>query len=141
MNMKARLIPIAMVLFFISQPACSVYKASTQPPPADLKGIGIGTPRQEIIMRLGAPKFSDSDQEGRKQDSFEFYSGLHSASKARVILYLAADVFTFTLAEIILWPIEMTVMEKAVCIGYAIYDSSQKIVEWKVSQKDGVQGC
>ena len=92
-------------------------------------------------MRLGAPKFSDTDPEGRKQDSFEFYSGFHSGSKVRVILYLAADVVTLTLAELILWPMELTVMEKATCQGYAIYDSSHKVVEWKVSQKDGVQGC
>ena len=130
-----------MVLFFLSQPACSVYKAATQPPPADLTGVGIGTPRQDLIMKLGAPKFSDTDPAGRKQDSFEFYSGLNSGSKARVILYLAADVFTLTLAELILWPMELTVMEKAVCQGYAIYDASHKVVEWKVSQQDGVQGC
>lgn len=130
-----------MVLFFLSQPACSIYKAATQPPPAELSGIGIGTPRQELIMKLGAPKFTDTDQEGRKQDSFEFYSGLHSGSKARIIPYLAADVFTLALAELILWPIELTIMDKATCQGYATYDSSQKIVEWKVSQKDGVQGC
>lgn len=125
----------------LTNSACSVYKAATQPPPADLTGIGIGTPRQELIMRLGAPKFSDTDPEGRKQDSFEFFSGLHSGSKARIILYLAADVFTLTLAELILWPMELTVMEKATCQGFATYDPSQKVLEWKVSQKDGVQGC
>ena len=130
-----------MVLFFLSQPACSVYKAATQPPPADLTGVGIGTPRQDLIMRLGAPKFSDTDPAGRKQDAFEFSSGLHSGSKLRIIPYLAADLFTLTLAELILWPMELTVMEKAVCQGYAIYDASHKVVEWKVSQKDGVQGC
>jgi hypothetical protein len=36
---------------------------------------------------------------------------------------------------------ELTVMEKAVCQEYAIYDASHKVVEWKVSQQDGVQGC
>ena len=139
--MYAKLIGITMVLFFLSQPACSVYKAATQPPPADLTGVGIGTSRQELITRLGAPKFSDTDPAGRKQDAFEFASGLHSGSKLRIIPYLAADIFTLTLAELILWPMELTVMEKAVCQGYAIYDSSHKVVEWKVSQKDGVQGC
>ncbi|MEY4704393.1 MAG: hypothetical protein RL042_589 [Nitrospirota bacterium] len=125
----------------VAQSACSVYKAATQPPPADLQGVGVGTSRQELIQRLGAPKFSDTDAQGRKQDSFEFYSGMHSASKSRIILYVAADVFTLTLAELILWPMELTVMERATCNGFATYDQSQKVEAWKVSQKDGVQDC
>jgi hypothetical protein len=108
---------------------------------AQREGIGVGTSRQELIQRLGAPKFSDTDSQGRKQDSFEFQSGMHGASKARIILYLAADLFTLTLAEIILWPMELTVMERAVCNGFATYDQSQKVETWNVSKKDGVQDC
>jgi len=139
--MKTYLVPIAMVLVILTYSSCSVYKASTQPGPADLTGLGIGSPRQEVIIKLGAPKFSDTDPQGRKQDTFEFESGLHQASKARVILYLAADFFTLTLAEIILWPMELTVMERAKCIAFVTYDPSQKVETWKVTQKDGVQGC
>ena len=132
---------LMLVSFMFTQSACSVYKAATQPPPADLQGIGVGTPRQELLQRLGAPKFSDTDPQGRKQDSFEFLSGMHGASKARIILYLAADLFTLCLAEIILWPMELTVMETATCNGFATYDQSQKVETWSVSKKDGVQGC
>jgi len=45
---------------------CSVYKAATQPGPADLSGIGVGTPRQTIISRLGAPTMIDTDAKGHK---------------------------------------------------------------------------
>ena len=92
-------------------------------------------------MKLGAPKFSDTDTQGRKQDSFEFQSGFHHASKARIIPYLFADLITLTLAEIILWPLELTVMERATCTGFATYDTDRKVEAWHVSQKDGVQGC
>src|SRR5437867_9656302 len=139
--MKKPIIAFTVLLLTLLNPACSVYKASTQPGPADLTGLGIGSPRQEVIMRLGAPKFSDTDPQGRKQDTFEFESGLHQGSKARVILYLAADVFTLTLAEIILWPMELTVLERAKCLAFVTYDPSQKVETWKVTQKDGVQGC
>ena len=139
--MRTVAIMLMLVSFMFAQSACSVYKAATQPPPADLQGIGVGTPRQELIQRLGAPKFSDTDPQGRKQDAFEFPSGMHGISKARIILYLAADLFTICLAEIILWPMELTVMEKAVCNGFATYDQSQKVETWNVSKKDGVQGC
>jgi hypothetical protein len=130
--------------FFLIVSGCSVYKASTQPGPADLEGLGLGVPRQHFIAKLGPPKFSDIDPQGRKQDTFEFQSGLHQASKARVILYLAADVFTLGLAELILWPMELTVMERATCMGIATYDHSQRAESWVVSKKSsegGVQGC
>ena len=139
--MRSSVIVLTLAFFMFTQTACSVYKAATQPPPADLAGIGVGTPRQEIIQRLGAPKFSDADPQGHKQDSFEFQSGMHGASKLRIILYLAADLFTLCLAEIILWPMELTVMERATCNVFATYDASQKVEAWKLTQRDGVQGC
>ena len=73
--MKQLIVSITMVLVILAHSACSVYKAATQPGPADLKGLGVGSPRQEVITRLGAPKFSDTDPQGRKQDSFEFQHG------------------------------------------------------------------
>lgn len=140
--MRTAVITVMLVSFVFAHSACSVYKATTQPPPADLQGIGVGTPRQQVIQQLGPPMFSDTDDQGRKQDSFQFQSGMHRASKARVILYLAADVVTLTLAEIIFWPLELTVMERAFCNGFATYDQSQKIETWKVTKKDGgVQDC
>ncbi len=132
---------LALACVFAVESGCSVYKASTQPGPADLTGIGVGTPRMQVITRIGAPKFSDTDPQGRRQDTFEFQSGFHQASKARVILYLAADVFTIGLAELILWPLEMTVMDSASCIAMASYDPAQRVDTWALSKKDGTQGC
>ena len=139
--MRITAIMLMLVSFVFAQSACSVYKAATQPPPADLQGIGVGTPRQELIQRLGAPKFSDTDPQGRKQDSFEFQSGMHGASKSRVILYLAGDIFTLGLAELIFWPLELTLMKSAACNAFVTYDSSQKAETWNLKQKEGVQGC
>jgi hypothetical protein len=132
---------IAIMLFIVTSSACSIYKVASQPGPADLKGLGVGSPRTQVIASLGIPKFSDTDPEGRKQDVFEFQSGFNQASKARILPYLAADVFTLGLAELVLWPIEMTVMERAVCTAMASYDPSQKVEVWRVTQKDGFQGC
>jgi len=114
---------------------CSAYKALSQPGPADLSGIGIGTPRQEIFSRLGAPKMVDAAANGDKQDIFEFQSGMHQASKIRAVFYAAADVFTFGLAELILWPVEITMLESATCTGIATYDSKLKVESWYISNK------
>lgn len=114
---------------------CSVYKVLTQPGAANISDIGIGTRREEIITRLGAPKFGDTDKNGNKQDIFEFQSGFHQASKIRALPYLAADVFTLTLAELVLWPLELTAMDSATCIGIATYDPMLKVDSWSVTRK------
>lgn len=123
---------------------CSVAKLVSQPGPADLKGIGVGTPRMDMISRLGPPRAIDTDKNGNKMDMFEFQSGAHQASKARAIPYLAADVFTLGLAELILWPMEMTAFDSATCHGMATYDAQQKVIAWQVKPKSGqssVQDC
>jgi hypothetical protein len=139
--MKTCLTSMTLVLILLAGSACSVYKAATQPGPADLEGLGIGSRRAEIINRIGPPRFSDVDQQGRREDSFEFQSGFHQASKARIIPYMAADLFTLGLAELILWPMELTVMERATCKAFVTFDQTNKAETWQITQKDGVQGC
>ena len=123
---------------------CSVYKVLSQPGPVDLKGIGPGTPRQELLARFGAPAMVDSDAHGNKMDVFQFQSGFHQASKIRALPYLAADIFTLTAAELILWPIEITAMEAATCSATATYDNRNRVSSWYVGKKtesQGLQDC
>ncbi len=135
---KRLILTPAIILLY----GCSVYKVASQPGPADLTGIGVGTPRQIVISQLGAPKMIDSDANGNKQDIFEFQSGMHQATKVRGVLYLAADVFTLTLAELVLWPIEMTILESATCTGIATYDGRLKVESWMVTnKKNSLQNC
>lgn len=136
---KVTIIGLSLVLA-VSQ-GCSVYKAATQPSSVDLTGLGVGTPRTELIGRLGAPASTSLNPDGTREDIFNFLSGLHDASKARVILYIVADLFTLTAAELVLWPLEMTVMDAASCTAYAAYDKAQTVETLKVTQKSGVQGC
>ena len=136
--MKKLILVAALIL-----PACSVYKAASQAGPADLTGIGIGSPRQELISKLGTQKLVDTTENGSKQDVFEFPSGMHQAAKFRIIPYLAADVFTLGLAEAILWPLEISVMDSATCTGIATYDTKSKVSAWNLSSKkdSSMQGC
>ena len=127
---------LSVTAIFLSMlTGCSVYKVATQAPPADLAGIGIGTARQEIISRIGTPKLVDIAANGNKQDIFEFQSGFHGASKLRILPYIAADLFTATLAEIILFPMELTFMDSATCTAIATYDENLKVNAWSVSRK------
>lgn len=131
----------AMLTLSLTLPGCSVYKAATQAPSVDLTGIGVGTPRVEVIGRLGAPTTASVNPNGSKEDIFSFVSGFHSAAKARIILYLAADFITIGFAELILWPLELTAMDAAKCTAYATYDQAQTVEVFKVTKKDGLQGC
>ena len=67
--MKTYVVCVALLFGSFGLPACSVYKAATQPGPADLSGVGIGSRRTEVITKLGAPKFTDTDPQGQKQDT------------------------------------------------------------------------
>jgi len=136
-------IAYAVVIIMLTSSSCSVYKVVTQPPPADLSALSIGTPREEVIGRFGVPRSSETDPAGKKQDLFKFESGFHQGSKVRIIPYLAADAFTFGLAEPILWAAELTLLERATCIAKVTYDASGKVENWELYEKTGVQiqGC
>lgn len=127
------------------QSACSIAWALKQPPPRDIEGLGVGSPRDQVVGRLGIPKLSETDSQGRKQDMFEFQSGLHQLSKLRVLPYFAADFITLGLAEAILWPMELTVMKDATCQAVATYDASQHVELWRLNKvnQSGLeaQGC
>lgn len=116
---------------------CSVYKVLSQADPANLEGIGVGTPRQLVINQIGAPKMVDTDKHGNKQDYFEFESGHEDATKLRAIAYLGTDVITLSLAELIWWPLELTALEADKCIATATYDADQKITAWNANLKQG----
>ena len=135
------LVILTLCLFLFVHNACSISRAANQPPPADLQGLGVGTSRLEVIQRLDAPKFSETDAEGKKQEAYEFQSGMHGASKLRIIFYLAGDIVTLGLAEFIFWPIELTLLKSATCNATVTYDTSQKAETFHLSQKAGVQGC
>jgi len=124
-----------IALGILSLSGCSVYKVLSQDGPADLNGLGVGSTRQELIQRLGPPKITDVAANGDKQDIFEFKSGLHEAAKVRFLPYLAADVFTLGLAEIVLYPIETSLLDSATCTGIATYDSKLKVNTWGLTLK------
>ena len=137
--MKKTLIALAI----LGLSGCSVYKVLSQDGPADLNGLGVGSSRQELIQRLGPPKITDIAANGDKQDFFEFRSGLHEATKVRFLPYLASDVFTLGLAEIVLYPLESSLFDSATCTGIATYDPKMKVNTWELTLKksSSAQSC
>jgi hypothetical protein len=67
-----------------------------------LDNVKVGSTRPEVLSVFGMPKASDVEQEERTE-IFEFVDGNNGASKLRIIPYVAAEVFTLGLAELVLW--------------------------------------
>jgi len=109
--------------------------AAKAPEPVEYKEITVGGTRLEAMSRLGLPKISNR-KGNYKIDTYEFFDGYHSASKARIILYLAGDIFTLGLAEFIFWPLEATVFDGDRCRATVIYDDNDKIVGYDVLDND-----
>jgi hypothetical protein len=90
----------------LSLPGCSIYKAATAPTPVALENVRNGASRIAIVGTLGIPKMSEVKGDS-KTDVYEFVNGSHEASKARIVLYIAGDLFTTFLAELVFWPMEL----------------------------------
>ena len=96
---------------------CSVYQAVYAPTPIEYKQVKLGATRTEARSYLGFPKMTDQ-KNNQKTDSFEFIDGYNAASKVRIVLYLAGDIFTVGLSELIFWPIEAYDFDGKQCRGH-----------------------
>ena len=116
---------------------CSIYEAIHAPAPVEYKHVRAGETREETIGHLGYPKMTEKTKDGKKVDRFEFMDGYHPASKGRVVLYLAGDVFTAGLAELIFWPMEMAVFDGKFCRATVTYGPDERVQHCAVVDKKG----
>ena len=115
---------------------CSIYTAVKAPTPVEYKKVQVGSTRPETISVLGFPKMTDTKGD-KKIDTFQFFDGYNSASKARIILYLAGDIFTAGLAEIIFWPLEENVFDGKECRGSVTYNADEKVIGYDILDNKG----
>ena len=115
---------------------CSIYEAAHAPTPIDYQQIKVGSARNEAIKILGFPKITQQKGENTV-DTFEFTDGNSTASKSRIILYLAGDVFTAGLAELIFWPMESNLLDGKQCVGEVTYGADEKIIGYELKDKKG----
>jgi len=114
---------------------CSIYSALNAPAPVSYESIKIGHDRMEVISVLGSPKLSDT-KGVYTTDSFEFIDGNSAGYKVRVLPYLAGDLFTFGLAEIIFWPLEKLALDGSSDRAIVSYDMDNKVNSIKVNKKN-----
>jgi hypothetical protein len=129
-----KILSLIATVFILS--GCSVYYAAKAPSSVDYKKVKVGQARAETISILGLPKMTNNI-DNKKVDIHEFRDGFHGASKARILLYLAGDFFTLTLAEIIFWPLETNAFDGKLCRGTINYDDSDHIKSFDILDSEG----
>ncbi len=123
-------------MFIVFVNGCSVSHALNAPEPVEYKKIYVGLNRSAVISRFGIPKLTEN-KEDEKVDFFEFVDGYHAASKIRILLYLAGDVFTAGLAELIFWPIEKGLFDGNMHRGVVKYDKNERVKKFEVFDNEG----
>lgn len=103
-------------------PGCSIYRASTAPSPIPLKEVQAGVDRNRIIAVLGMPRSTEVNADHERTDMHEYIDGNPQESKARILLYVAGDLFTLGLAELIFWPLELSMLQGAEGRAVISYD-------------------
>ena len=128
---------MALLLIAIAAPGCSIYKAATAPPSVSVSLIKAGSTRAEVMSVFGMPKNSDVVPSNERTDVYEFIDGNDGASKLRIIPYIGADLFTLGLAELILWPTELALLQGTEGRAVVTYDQDNRAKMVMVTRRDG----
>jgi hypothetical protein len=131
MKLAAGILTIVMLF-----QGCSIYKAAHQEPPCPVEKVKVGCSRTEVMGILGSPEQSEV-VEGQRTDVYEFVDGLPGSSKSRILLYLAGDVFTVGLAELVFWPMEETLLDGREGRAVVIYSPDNVAENVTVTKKNG----
>lgn len=120
-----------------TQVGCATYYASRIPGPTNDESIAIGMHRSEVESLLGTSAVSVYDERDGVTARYEYSDGPPQATKGRVIVYIAADLFTAFLSELVFWPIEVYATNRTKRVGSASYDSNNRLAMFTVTRADG----
>jgi len=128
---------MAVLLIVSTTQGCSIYKAATAPPPVAVNNVKTGSTRAEVMSVFGLPKSSDLAQSNDRTDVYEFIDGNNEGAKLRIIPYIGADFFTLGLAELVLWPMEVALLQGSEGRAVVTYDQDSRAKTIIVTRKDG----
>lgn len=116
---------------------CATYTAVKIPGPVADDKITIGEHRSAVELALRAPIVNEYQDASGTTARYQYKNGPHEASKGRVVLYIAADVFTAFLSELIFWPIEAYASKQTERIATAQYDNENMLIGFAVDRPGG----
>jgi hypothetical protein len=128
-------IAILGILLILCTPGCASWVAMNQPGPTEDEFVQVGMHRAEVeqILRTGGNSYAEPDEHTRVR--YQYSDGAHQGSKARILVYLAADLFTLFLSEIIFWPIELAVQQDSERTAEAEYGESNRLDHFVVMKR------
>jgi hypothetical protein len=85
---------------------------------------------------LGYPR-STEVVNGERTEMYEYVNGSSGGSKVRILLYIAGDLFTICLAELIFWPAELALGQGTDERAVAIFDRDDKARQIRITKRDG----
>lgn len=116
---------------------CATYTAVKIPGPVADETVALGAHRRDVEGALGtSPESEYRDGDGITA-RYRYQDGPPEASKGRVVLYLAGDVFTLFLSELVFWPIEAYASRQTERVATARYDAGNELVAWSVDRSSG----
>jgi hypothetical protein len=98
---------------------------ATRPTPVDLGQFSLGTPRDQVLERIGAPQSSFTENVATSCDLYALYThGVGRGGKASLaFLEGTADVFTLGLAEVVSTPVEAATRNELHPVSFCYKDS------------------
>jgi hypothetical protein len=121
----------------IFQVGCATYTAVRIPGPVPDERVALGAHRSDVEVLLKAPPANEYKEGDGTIARYQYKDGPHQASKGRVVLYIAGDVFTLFLSELIFWPIEAYASKQTERIATAHYDGANQLESWAVDRPGG----
>jgi hypothetical protein len=120
---------VVAFLLIVSLSGCSVLMISNRDTKrGDINVIQIGVPRSTVIATLGEPDNFMTLEDGRYDDRYKLDPDAHGtgAKIATGFFYVAGDVVTLCLAELIFTPMELAFKDKLV-IYHLTYGNDGKL--------------
>jgi hypothetical protein len=94
-----------------------------------LRSIWIGSEVERILHRRPSTLV---ENDGMVEARYEYADGPPAWSVLRSLVYVAGDVFTFFLSELIFWPIELYAEDEIKRVAVAEYSEDDKLAAWNV---------
>jgi hypothetical protein len=118
---------------------CSIASALNSPSYVDTKTeLQVGVARERVAEVLGPPKITTRESpDNHLVDYHEFKSGTPGVTRFRVVGYLAGDIFTLGLAEIVFWPVEMGLLNARDYKAHVAYDTELHLTGYRVVDGEG----
>jgi hypothetical protein len=137
-RVQALLAVLLCAVALISSGGCSVGSALGQPAFVDFREFKLGETRLRMSELIGAPKSSTQQSaDNHFVDYHEFRSGTPGATRLRVVGYIAGDLFTLGLAEIVFWPVELTIAKPRDFKAHFAYDPQEHVNGYRIVFEDG----